>query len=119
MVSYAGLMNNPQESSPDEAFAATVPLPLLKKFDNESLRWPPDLDREAIVQRLVSIRENAPDYRNGLDGLARLLAGVESMSPAQIGGRVLSALTWTEENPGHAFLAEQLQIVAVNLKNLH
>ncbi len=97
---------------------ATVPLQFIKEFEHESLRWPPHLDHLAIVGRLVAIRESAPWYRGGLAGLAHLLAGVETMSTSQVAGSVLAALVWTWENPGYGFLAEQLQIVAVNMKNL-
>lgn len=97
---------------------ATVPIRFIKDFEHESLRWPPHLDHGAIVGRLVAIRESAPWYRGALAGLEHMLAGVESMSTLQIAGSVLAALVWTWENPGYGFLAEQLQIVAVNMKNL-
>ncbi len=97
---------------------ATVPLKFLTEFQQESLRWPPHLDRDSIVHRLVAIRESAPLYRDGLPELTRLLYDVESMPAVQIAASVLAALSWADENPGYGFLAEQLQIVAVNLKNL-
>src|SRR6185436_6659165 len=100
-------MNNPLESNSQnrigsrEAFDATVPLHLLRQFEHESLRWPPHLPQEAIVQRLVAIRESCPSYRDGLEEVSRLLEDVEKLSPAQLGGRVLSALAWAAEHPGH------------------
>ena len=117
-------MNNPLETNTQnrigsqDAADATVPLRLLRQFEHESLRWPPRLHRDAIIERLVTIREFAPSYRNGLEEVSRLLEDVENLSPAQLGGRVLSILEWTSVNPGHEFLANQLQIVALNLKNL-
>jgi hypothetical protein len=98
---------------------ATVPLPFMKRFEHESLRWPPHLDHADIVSRLVAIRETAPSYRHGLEEVPLLFKGVEHMSARKIADSVLSALAWTEKNPGYGFLAEQLQILAVNLKNLH
>lgn len=97
---------------------ATVPLRFIRQFEHESLRWPPNLDHATIVGRLVAIRESGPSYQGGLAGLTRLLDGVESMSTLHVAGSVLAALVWTSENPGYGFLAEQLQIVAVNMKNL-
>ena len=111
-------MNSPHRINARNVSDATVPLRFIKQFEHESLRWPPNLDHAAIVERLVAIRESGPGYRGGLAGLTRLFAGVESMSTLQIAGSVLAALVWTWENPGHGFLAEQLQIVAVNMKNL-
>lgn len=101
-----------------DALDATVPLQMIREFEHESLRWPPHLDHKAIVGRLVSIREAAPYYRAGLGDLERLLTGVEEMTSVQLAAAVLTALDWIEDNPGHDFLAERLQIIAVNLKNL-
>ena len=61
----------------------------------ETLRWPTNLDRNAIV-----------------------LDGVESKSSAEIAKSVMAALDWLQRQPElHAF-ALQLQMVALNLKNL-
>jgi len=97
---------------------ATVPLNFMWTFEHESLRWPPPLDHAAIVRRLVAIRESGPFYRNGIVDLTLLFTDVEHMSAAQIASSVHLALAWTESHPGYGFLAEQLQIIAVSLKNL-
>jgi len=112
------VMSNAHRLNTRDVSDATVPLRFIRQFEHESLRWPPDLDHGAIVSRLVAIRESGPWYRGGLADLTRLFAGVENMSTLQIAGSVLAALVWTWENPGYGFLAEQLQIVAVNMKNL-
>jgi hypothetical protein len=96
----------------------TVPLRFLPDEDYDTLRWPPHLDHDGIVERLVRIRESAPAYRGDLKELARVLEGVESMSSAQLAGRVVAAMDWTQDNRGYGFVAAQLQIVALNLKNL-
>lgn len=90
----------------------TVPLALLRGREHESLRSPPHLDRAGIVRRLIEIRDFDPAGAGGY------LRGVEGMSAARIGARVIAALNSLQENGGHAYVAEQLQIVALNLKNL-
>ena len=112
------MMNNVHRINTSAKADATVPLSLIKQFEHESLRWPPHLDHGAIVRRLVAIRESGQSYRGDLSDLTRLLEDVESMSPVQLASRVIAALDWTAVNPGHGFLAKQLQVVAVNLKNL-
>ena len=97
---------------------ATVPQKFMAEFEQDSLRLPPHLDHGAIVRRLGAIRESCSSYRDSLAELTRLLEDVERMSAVQVASRVLAALAWTEDNPGYGFLAEQLQIVALNLKNL-
>jgi hypothetical protein len=82
----------------------------------ETLRWPTNLDREAIVHRLVQVRESA--RASGLEELAARFAGVETMPSAQIGASVVTALTWLQDKPEHRPIAAQLEMVAVNLKNL-
>ena len=84
--------------------------------DNETIRWPTNLDRAAIGRRLVQVREAARSA--GLAELAALFAGVETMAPAQIATSVVSALAWLEEKPAHEAITKQLQMVALNLKNL-
>lgn len=111
-------MDNVHRTNPGAEMDATVPLKFMRQFEQETLRWPPKLDHGAIVARLVAIRESGPLYRDGLPELTRLLKDVEHRPAAQVAGRVLAALAWTDEHPGYGFLAEQLQIVALNLKNL-
>jgi len=90
----------------------TVPFALLAGRENETLRSPPQLNRAEILRRLVEIREFDPA---GAGGYFR---GVERMSAARIGARVIAALNSLHEKSGHPFVSEQLQIVALNLKNL-
>lgn len=90
----------------------TVPNAMLAGREHETSRSPPKLDRAAILRRLVEIREFDPAGAGGYFG------GVERMSAARIGARVIAALNSVHENSGHPFVAEQLQIVALNLKNL-
>lgn len=82
----------------------------------ETLRWPTNLDHAAIVQRLVQVREAA--LAAGLAELAERFAGVESMPAQKLGPNVVAALTWLQEKPEHHSIAMQLEMVAMNLKNL-
>jgi hypothetical protein len=84
--------------------------------ENETLRWPTNLDRDAIVERLVHVRALAADA--GLAELAARLAGVEDMSSGHIGANVVAALTWIQEKPEYLAITSQLAMVAMNLKNL-
>jgi hypothetical protein len=84
--------------------------------ENETLRWPTNLDRDAIVERLVQVRALAGE--SGLAALAARLEGVENMPSGQIGATVVAALTWVQDTPGHDAIASQLEMVAMNLKNL-
>lgn len=84
--------------------------------ENETLRWPTDLDRTAIVQRLAKVRAMAGEA--GLDEIAARFAEVENMSSAQIGANVVGALTWIQEKPQYEEITAQLAMVAMNLKNL-
>lgn len=84
----------------------------------ETLRWPTNLDRAAIVERLVQLRASAAAA--GLPDIAARFSGVETMAPGQIGANVIGALTWLQEKPepAHRAIAMQLEMIAVNLKNL-
>ena len=84
--------------------------------DNETLRWPTNLDQAGIVERLVEIRAMAEAA--GLPEVATRFSGVESMPAGEIGANVIGALTWVQEKPEYADLILQLSIVAMNLKNL-
>lgn len=84
--------------------------------ENETLRWPTNLDREGILQRLGRVRDAAREQ--GLPEVADLLAGIEGQSGAQIGHAVIAAINRVQEDPAHATLASQLAMVAMNLKNL-
>jgi hypothetical protein len=84
--------------------------------ENETLRWPGNLDRDGIVRMLVLIRESAGTA--GRAEFAQRFAGIEDSTPAQIGAAVIGALNWIEDNPEFQPYAKQLGIVAMNLKNL-
>ena len=84
--------------------------------DYETLRWPTNLDRAAIVDRLVKVREAA--QASGLAEFASRFADVEHMPSAQIGAGVIASLTWLQDKPEHRSIATQLEMIAMNLKNL-
>lgn len=84
--------------------------------DYETLRWPTNLDRAAIVGRLVQIREAA--RASGAADLAARFENVETMPSGQIGMSVVAAMTWLQDRPEHGAIATQLEMVAMNLKNL-
>ena len=84
--------------------------------ENETLRWPTNLDRAGIVERLVEVRALAGEA--GLADFAARFADVENMSSGQIGANVVAALTWIQEQPAHEAITSQLAMVAMNLKNL-
>jgi len=84
--------------------------------ENETLRWPTNLDRPAIVNRLLQVREGA--QAAGHAELAARFARIESMTGGQIGAAVIGALTWLQDKPELRPFATQLEMVAVNLKNL-
>ena len=85
--------------------------------ENETLRWPTNLDRAAIVERLVEARTMMAKEA-GLAELAARFADVENMTAAQIGATVVAALTWIQDKPEYAAVTTQLAMVAMNLKNL-
>lgn len=84
--------------------------------ENETLRWPTNLDRAAIVERLVQVRALAASA--GLAEVAARFAAVETMPSAEIGSSVVAALTWIQEKPEYTAITTQLAMVAMNLKNL-
>lgn len=84
--------------------------------DYETLRWPTNLDREAIVLRLVEMRELA--RTNGRTDFVTFFAEIEDMPPARIGSSVIAALSWIEGKPDYKAFSTQLSMVAMNLKNL-
>ena len=83
---------------------------------SETLRWPTNLDRGGIERRLVQVREAAEAAK--LAELASLFAHVEAMTSGQIGAKVVAALTWLQDRPEHRAITTQLEMVAMNLKNL-
>ncbi len=90
----------------------TVPLCLLAGKESESSRTPPTLTHDEIVHRLEEICEFDPG------GAGRYFGGVARMNSAHVGSCVIAALEWTQRNRAHPFVASQLEIVALNLKNL-
>ena len=83
---------------------------------NETLRWPTNLDRKAIEERLAHARESA--HAAGLGEVAAALDGIEKKKPAEIAKGVMKALAVLEGKEEHRALTLQLEMVALNLKNL-
>lgn len=83
---------------------------------NETLRWPTNLDRAGIEARLLQVNEAARSA--GLPYVAQLFDSVDSLSAAQIGANVVAALTWLQDKPEQRAITTQLEMVALNLKNL-
>ena len=83
---------------------------------DETLRWPINLDRAAIERRLAEVRQVA--QAQGLELIANLFSGVSGMSGADLGANVVAALTWLQDKPEHRPITMQLEMVAMNLKNL-
>jgi hypothetical protein len=88
----------------------------LSTVENETLRWPTNLDHAAIVQRLVLVRDAA--RKSGLEALAARFDDVETLPGRTIATRVVAALTSIQEDPRHRSIATMLEMVALNLKNL-
>jgi hypothetical protein len=84
--------------------------------NEETIRWPTNLDRPAIEQRLIQARATAE--QQGWNEVVALLAGVETKSPAEIAKSVMAALEWLQRQPELRAFTLQLQMVALNLKNL-
>jgi hypothetical protein len=88
--------------------------------ENETLRWPTNLDRAGIEARLVQVREAARTA--GLVYISSLFESVDSMSAGQIGSSVVAALTWLQDKPEQEThmraVTLPLEMVAMNLKNL-
>ena len=84
--------------------------------ENETLRWPTNLDRAAIVERLVHVRAMAETA--GLPEIVKWFDDVENMTSGHIGANVVAALTWIQEKPEYPAITSQLAMVAMNLKNL-
>jgi hypothetical protein len=82
----------------------------------ETLRWPTNLDRGAIELRLAQVRDYA--LANRLPELAARFDNLPALNAAQLGAAVLGALDSLQKSPGHGQAVKQLEMVAVNLKNL-
>jgi hypothetical protein len=88
----------------------------MPKSPEETLRWPTNLDRAGIEQRLVQVRDAA--RAAGYTDIAKLLENLDRMSAAELGTSVVTALTLLQDKSGQAAIARQLEMVALNLKNL-
>lgn len=89
--------------------------------DNETIRWPTNLDRPAIEKRLARVARLATERQ--LPELSARFESVSTMSAAQIASNVVGALTWllNQPTPDRASLeaiTKELEMVALNLKNL-
>ncbi len=84
--------------------------------ENETLRWPTNLDHAGIVARLVQFREAA--RAAGLADVAARFERVEDMPAAQIGANVIATMTVLQERTDQMHIAQQLEMIAMNLKNL-
>ncbi|HZE59143.1 MAG TPA: hypothetical protein VE085_01140 [Burkholderiales bacterium] len=82
----------------------------------ETLRWPTNLDRHAIEQRLAQARTTAE--KNGWTALLPFLSDIEGKPAAEIAKKVMAALDWLQAQPEQRAFTLQLQMVALNLKNL-
>lgn len=82
----------------------------------ETLRWPTNLDRAAIELRLVQVRDYA--LANGLPELAARFENLPALNAAQLGAAVLGGLNSLQKSPDHRQAITQLEMVAMNLKNL-
>ncbi|HEX6155243.1 MAG TPA: hypothetical protein VFZ54_04415 [Burkholderiales bacterium] len=83
---------------------------------DETLRWPTNLNRAGIESRLVQVRDAA--RAAGLNDVAALLDNPSKMTGAQIGAAVVAALERVQEKHEHGAITTQLEMVAMNLKNL-
>ncbi|MEO8145099.1 MAG: hypothetical protein ABI654_12880 [Betaproteobacteria bacterium] len=84
--------------------------------EDETLRQPTNLDRDAILRRLVKLREAAK--LRGFADWASALDKVEGMPSAQLGAAVIAAITLVQEKPECDEIAKQISLFALNLKNL-
>jgi hypothetical protein len=85
------------------------------------IRWPTNLDRQAIETRLANVAIKAVELQ--LTEMARRFADVPSMPAAQIASSVVASLTWLVNQPAperakYADITRELEMVALNLKNL-
>lgn len=82
----------------------------------ETLRWPTNLDRAGIELRLVLVRDYA--LANDLPEIAARFESLPTLTSAQLGAAVLGALNSLQKSPQHRQAITQLEMVAMNLKNL-
>jgi hypothetical protein len=88
---------------------------MAREYD-ETLRFPTNLDRVGIERRLVEVRDAALSAQ--LPDVAALFENLSALSSGHLGTNVVAALTLVQEKPEHRAIAMQLEMVAMNLKNL-
>ncbi len=88
----------------------------MENSGNETLRWPTNLDRAAIEERLAQSRRAASAA--GLAEVAAALDDIENKKAGEIAKGVMQALTLLEGKPEQRALTLHLEMVALNLKNL-
>ena len=84
--------------------------------ENETLRWPTNLDRAGIEKRLAEVRAYAESH--GMAELAARFAYLDNMNAKQLGVAVVASLTELQDQHDHRAIIMQLEMVAMNLKNL-
>jgi len=83
---------------------------------SETARFPTKLDRKAIIARVAELCEWARGQQ--LTELAALLELPANASSAEVGSRILSALALISGTSEYSVITKQLEILALNLKNL-
>lgn len=83
---------------------------------SETARFPGKLDRDGIIRRVAELHEWARS--ESLTGLATLLELPADVSSAELGSRILSSLAFIATRPEYTVINKQLEILALNLKNL-
>jgi hypothetical protein len=83
---------------------------------SETARFPAKLDRDAIIGRVAELHEWARS--ESLAELATLLELPANVSSAELGSRILSSLAFIASRPEYTVINKQLEILALNLKNL-
>jgi hypothetical protein len=83
---------------------------------SETARFPVKLDRAGIIKRVGELHEWARSQ--SLTELTALLELPADVSAGEIGSRVLSALGLIAGKAEYTVINKQLEILALNLKNL-
>lgn len=89
--------------------------------ETETIRWPTNLDRRAIEERLTRVAARAGELQ--LAELSERFSNVAGMPAAKIAAGVVSTLTWILAQPAverakYGDITRELEMVALNLKNL-
>lgn len=82
----------------------------------ETLRFPTRLEPAEIHARLAKVRDAAAAA--GFAELADLLKDIEAKPGAEVGKAVIRSIGMVSGKAEYESLSRQLQIIAVNLKNL-